>query len=137
MMRCRSISLVLAVVSLSIACGDDPITPIAPTPPQTSTETFTGTVNKNGAVTHTFTTGSAGTVTGTLTMVSAGAELVVGFGLGTWNGTTCQVTLASDRSVQGSVVTGLVSSVGTLCARVYDVGNIVDPINYEISIVHP
>ena len=47
--------------------------------------------------------------------------------------------LSNDRSTQGTVIAGGVSSLGSLCVRVYDVGNITaaEPFTYEITIVHP
>jgi hypothetical protein len=38
---------------------------------------------------------------------------------------------------QATVLTGGVSSLGSLCVTIYDVGNIVNPIAYEITVVHP
>ena len=103
----------------------------------TVTETFSGTLTKNGAVTHTFVSGAAGTVTATLSLLSPDASTPIGLSLGTWNGATCAIVLANDKAIQTSVVTGNVSAVGSLCARVYDVGNLSAPASYEIQIVHP
>lgn len=133
----RSLTLVTLLLALA-ACGDDdPMTPTEPTPPPTFTETFTGTVNRNGAVTHTFATQASGTVTATLTTLAPESALIVGLSLGTWNGTACQLVITKDDATQGSVLTGGVSTLGSLCVRIYDVGNIVDPIAYEITVVHP
>ena len=62
---------------------------------------------------------------------------MVGLSLGTWNGTSCQIVLANDKATQAAVVIGTASSAGSLCVRVYDVGNVADPITYEIQVVHP
>jgi hypothetical protein len=119
------------------ACGDDDnSTPIAPTPPTTTTETFAGTVNPNGAVTHPFSTFAAGSVTVTLSTLSPEGS-VIGLSLGTWNGAFCQIILANDQAVQGSVVIGNASSLGSLCARVYDVGRLSENASYELTVVHP
>ncbi len=62
--------------------------------------------------------------------------MILGISLGTWNGNTCQVVLAKDNATLGSIVLGTASSAGTLCARVYDVGNLTEPASYEITVVH-
>lgn len=126
----------VALVGVLAACSDDPTTPTNPTPPPTVTETFSGRVNRNGAVTHNFTTEASGTVTVTLTTLGPDSALIVGMSLGTWNGSTCTLIITKDDATQGTIVTGGVSSLGSLCVRIYDVGNIVDPITYEITVVH-
>jgi hypothetical protein len=133
----RHVTFLVLVLALASCGEDEPTTPTAPTPPPTVTETFSGAVNRNGAVTHTFTTQASGTVTATLTALAPNSELIVGMSLGTWNGSVCQIVLANDNAKQASVVTGGVSSLGSLCVRIYDVGNIADPITYEITVVHP
>jgi hypothetical protein len=65
---------------------------------------------------------------------------VIGLSLGTWNDSaaTCQVTLANDKATQGTVVTGLASSLGNLCLRVYDAaGTLEQETTYEVEVVHP
>ncbi len=127
----------VALVGVLAACSDDPTTPTNPTPAPTVTETFSGTVNRNGAVTHNFTTEASGTTTATLTTLGPDSALIIGMSLGTSNGSTCTLVITKDNATQGTVVTGGVSSLGSLCVRIYDVGNIVDPITYEITVVHP
>ena len=127
----------VALVGVLAACSDDPTTPTNPTPAPTVTETFSGTVNRNGAVTHNFTTEASGTTTVTLTTLGPDSALIIGMSLGTSNGSTCTLVITKDNATQGTVVTGGVSSLGSLCVRIYDVGNIVDPITYEITVVHP
>lgn len=123
------------------ACDDGtPSSPTSPSPttPSSMTETFEGTLTPNGARTFTFVSGAAGTVTATLTSVQPDPTAVLGLALGTWNGTTCQIVLANDNAVQGTVVTGAVSSAGSLCARVYDAaGTLSGPITFTLTVVHP
>ena len=78
-------------------------------------------------------------MTATLTTLGPDNTLVMGMALGTWNGTTCQIVLANDTATQGTIITGGVSSFGSLCVRAYDVGNITaaQPFTYEITVVHP
>jgi hypothetical protein len=76
-------------------------------------------------------------VTATLTTLTPDPELVVGFGVGTWNGTVCNVILARDRAVQSTVIYGNVNASGELCVRVYDVGNVVNTTDYTVEVIHP
>lgn len=137
----RLIVPALAALTLSLAlaaCGsDEPTTPTTPTTPTAVTETYADTLGRNGARTHNFSSAASGTVTATLTTLGPDSALVIGFSLGTWNGSSCQIVLAKDDATQGTVLTGGVSSFGSLCVRIYDVGNIIVPINYEITVVHP
>jgi hypothetical protein len=134
----HAVFAVLLPALVMTSCGnDEPTTPTTPTPPVTVTETFTGDLGRNGARTHNFTTSASGAVTGTLTTVAPDSALVVGFSLGTWNGSVCNIVLANDAATQGTVVTGGVSSFGSLCVRIYDVGNVTEQISYEITVVHP
>jgi ABC-type nitrate/sulfonate/bicarbonate transport system permease component len=133
----RAVVMVVGVAAM-VACGDDetPISPTLPTP-VTITDTFTGTINKNGAASHNFIATTVGTVTATLKTIAPDAEMVVGFGIGTWNGTVCNVILARDRAVQSTVIYGNVNASGELCVRVYDVGSVVDTADYTVEVIHP
>jgi hypothetical protein len=127
----------LFLAFVTTGCGDDtPTTPTIPTPP-TYTDTFTGSINPNGAFTHTFTANFSGTVVVTLTSVTPDNTVRIGLSLGTWNGLNCQVVLSNDSALQGSVITGQLTGAGNLCVRIYDVGNLVDDTGYEVQVVHP
>jgi hypothetical protein len=128
----------LAFVALGAAgCSDDDTTtPTTPTP-TTVTESFTGALNKNGAVTFSFSVGATGQVTATLTELASSA-VPVGLSLGNWNGTTCQIVLANDNAVQGTFVTGNMSATGSLCVRLYDAsGNVEAAVPFKVDVVHP
>jgi hypothetical protein len=131
-----------ALVSLMVvasACTDDISTPppTQPTPPTTVTETFTGTLGRNDAETKPFTVASSGTVLARLNNVDPDDTLAIGLSLGTWNGTACQIVMANDNATEGALITATVSSAGRLCMRVYDIGSIVDPITWEVEVLHP
>jgi hypothetical protein len=132
--------LLIAALLATSACGDDNenLTPTTPTNPTTVTETFSGTLTVNGAVTHPFATQLSGAVTATLTSVAPDNTKTMGLSLGTWNGAVCQIVLANDQARQGTVVTGNVTStLGSLCVRIYDVGQLTEAATYEIQVVHP
>lgn len=118
------------------ACSNDLVTTPTTTTTQTPTaDTFTGTLTRNGAASFPFASGP-GTVQATLTTLAPDGTLLVGFSLGTWNGTACQIVLAVDNATQGTVVIGSATASGNLCVRIYDVGNIVQPPSYQIDVVH-
>lgn len=132
-------SLLLAAAVAAGGCDNDidNQTPTEPAP--TTTETFSGTINVNGAMTHVFTTAAAGTVTATLTELTPDSTAIVGFALGTWNASsmTCQQIIPNDNAPQGHILTGNASGAGALCARVYDTGKLTAALNYTFSVVHP
>jgi len=135
-LRFRSVFAAFAVAALS-ACGDDdPTLPTTPTPAPI-TETFSGTVNPNGAATHTFTATTAGAVQVTLTALGPDSSVISGLALGEWNGTGCAERIANDTAVQTTVILGTVSQAGQLCVRVRDVGRFVSSVTYEVTVVHP
>jgi hypothetical protein len=127
----------LTVALASVACGgDNPTT--APT--ETSkTDTFSGTVQVRGEANHTFTVGNSGQVSVTLTAASPPATVVMGIGIGTPSDGACgPITGASVNTAAGSTaqLAGVVSP-GTLCVRVFDVGNQTAAVSYTVSVVHP
>lgn len=140
MRRVLTAALLLApLAAASSACDDALVAPRAPTgPTTTTTETFSGRITVNGAATHNFYSTSTGTVTATLTDLRPESTSKIGLAMGTWNGATCAIVLANDQAVRTSVVTGTVSTVGgSLCVRIYDVGAMSEPTDYEITVVHP
>jgi hypothetical protein len=131
---------IVALTLAASACSDNtpttPTTPITPTAP-TVTDTFTGTLTKNGASTFAFSSNAAGYVYAALTSI-ADTSVAVGLSIGTLNSAGgCATVIANDAAVQGTTITGSVTAAGNLCARVYDVGNVVAPLNYQITVTHP
>ena len=129
----------LALVMLGAAGCDEktdtPTTPTTPTP--TVTESFTGTLNRNGAQTFSFSVSATGQVTATLAELGS-SGVPISLSLGNWNGTTCQVVLANDNAKQGTLVTGTMSAAGTLCLRVYDAaGSLESAATFKVDVVHP
>jgi hypothetical protein len=137
----QSLFLVLCslfVVLSAVACGDDtPISPDEPDDPVLVTETFSGTINRNGAATHTFNTTVGGEMSATLTSLSPDESIMVGFAVGLWNGSVCNVQLVRDEAVESTVIYGTVNASGELCVRIYDVGRVANSTNYEITVTHP
>jgi hypothetical protein len=138
--------LLFALATSLAGCNDDnnntPTTPTTPTTPAAPavTETFTGTLNRNGGVTFPFTATAGGTVTVTLTTLTPTSTLIIGMSLGTWTGSACQAVVPNDAATQGTIVTGTVTAAASLCARVYDsAANVTaaQPQDFTLTIVHP
>ena len=127
-----AMAAMVAVASLMAgACNNNdtttPTVPTTPIIPVTTTETFS----------HVFLVSSLGTVTIQLTAIDPAGSPVFGVSLGTWNGTACQVVIANDAAALNATVTGNVTAATSLCARVYDVGKLTDPLTYTLTVVHP
>jgi hypothetical protein len=130
-------ALLLVAALAMFGCGDDPVdTPTVPTP-QPVTEIFTGRLTVNGGVTHPFSASTAGSLTATLTNIAPDDNPTVGLSLGTWNGSACAVVISNDAVVRTTTVIGTVNQAGQLCVRIYDVGRLSNPNDYEITVVHP
>ncbi len=134
----KRLEILAVVVALaSTACGNS-TTPTTPTTTTVNvTDTFSGTLSRNGAASYPFITASSGAVVATLTSLAPDSTQIVGLSLGTWNGSACAIVLSNDKATQSSFINGASSASGSLCARIYDVGNVTDPIAYEIRVVHP
>ena len=137
MFRFISRSAIIFACLAAAGCGDDaaPTTPVE-TPVQI-TETFTGTLNVNGAAMHTFFTdkGPAQAVA-SIESLSPDSAAIVSFIFGTWNGNNCQVILVKDDATTGSNLVGTASSVGAFCVRVSDIGRLTAPTDYSIKVTH-
>jgi hypothetical protein len=134
--RNRLIAAAIALVPLTAACGSS--TPTTPTPP-TTTDTLTGTVSRNSADTKTFTTTTSGVVAATLSSLAPNASVQIGFALGTWDGSACQLVIVNPAATTGSQIAANASTKGTYCVHLYDTGNIADgaPVTYQVMVTHP
>jgi hypothetical protein len=127
----------VAVLALG-GCGDDAInTPTTPTPSPTTTDTFSGVVTRNGAQTHTFSTQASGQVKARLKFLVPDSTVKMGFALGTWNGSSCQLVIAKTDAVESTEIIGAVSALGSLCVYIHDVGNLTQSTEYQIEVEHP
>jgi hypothetical protein len=141
-LNARAILLAIAVLATG-ACSNDTLSSLTtPTTPQTFTDTFTGTLSKNGAFTHSFTTASLGAVTASIANLQPTSSQIVGLSLGVWNGSACSTSPAtggssSDVATTGSSITLNATAAGSLCVRLYDVGFINEPVLYTLQVQHP
>ena len=122
------------------ACGGNASTPGVTTPSVTrTTDTFSGTVQVAGSAFHSFRVAQTGTTEVTLTTASPPATVVVGLAIGTVDDSGCtRLTGASVETAAGSTaqLSGL-TSTGTLCVQIRDVGNQTAPVAYTVSVTHP
>jgi len=135
--------VLLSILGLTLgACSDAPNTPTTPTTPATEiTEpAFAGTLTVNGGATQVFSATSLGNVSASITELDANPDstpATVGISLGTWNGSYCQVFVAKDDAVLGSALVATpTSALLSVCARVYDTGKLLGPVNYSIELRH-
>jgi hypothetical protein len=135
----------LAIVLAGAACSSGssesnlPIFP-SPTPtPTTITETFTGTVAVGGGDIHTF-TAAAGAISLTLTDTGPPPPILMGLGLGTpaTDGSCIFFSGAAVSAQAGTAaqLSGTLSSGGSLCVDVFDIGNGTAPVPYSVTVVH-
>ena len=132
-------ALALSFAGMTVGCsGEIDNIPTTPTPVPV-TDTFTGSINVNGAATHNVFTGATGTVIATITSLGENAPAKVGFSLGTLSTTSaCSVVLHNDAAVVTTSLTGTVQSLnGALCVRIYDVGALTESVSYTVTVTHP
>jgi hypothetical protein len=136
-----------ASTALAAACGgsDNTSTVTAPTG-TVSTETFTGTLNPPvGGVfqanIHSFTVTTAGGSIN-VTLVSAGPPPTIQLGLALGNpsstGTCSIIPGFSQQTSAGSTaqISGAGAPAGAYCVAVGDVGNVLQPVSYTITVAH-
>jgi hypothetical protein len=131
----KRILLVALALSFSTGCSD-PVAPVTPTPvTPTVTDTFNGTLLVLGSNTHQFTVSQIGGVKVTVTSVTPAAA--VGVGVGTPSGSNClliqNLTAVADPGAQ---ISGTATITGTFCISVYDVGNLVESVDYVVTVLH-
>jgi hypothetical protein len=129
----------LVLVAASTACDDPaPTTPDDPEPdPPVFTETFSGVLNKNSAITFPFNALAKGTATATLAAVLPDNTVPLGFAMGTWNGQSCQSVISNDSAIEFTQISGSIGAAGPLCMRVYDIGRVATTVTFTITVVHP
>ena len=123
--------------SPSTTTGTSSTTAAAPT----VSESFTGTLSVGGFKFYSFNIAVNGTVNVTLNSVSgAGVPSTVQLGLGI--GQPAGIDCSATTNVTAGVTAAAPQTTGTFgpglfCVRVYDVGNLFAPANFNITIAHP
>jgi hypothetical protein len=127
-------SLLLATTFIGCGSDDTPEVPSQPTP-VTITNSFSDTLNVNGARTHVFTVERAGSVSAQVKALSDQAA-VLGVSLGAYNGSACAFYISKTDAVLNSTVTGTAQSTGQFCVWVNDVGKLTAGVDYTIDVTH-
>lgn len=134
-----AVAVLMALAAGACTGSNNTASTTAPTPVVLSNE-FTGTLTLNGAASYPFNVLTSGTVTGTIASLSPDLTQVVGFGIGVWDGLSCQAApgVWNDRASQNTIVVGQVNAAGSLCVRIYDSqGTMPQPEAYDITVTHP
>lgn len=131
----RTLVLVLGMALAAAGCSD-PVAPVTPTPvAPTMTETFSGQLPILGSNTHQFTVQQIGGIKVNVDSITPGAA--VGIGVGTPSGANClllqNLTAVAGPSVQ---ISGTATIPGNFCISVFDVGNLVQSVDYVVSVLH-
>ena len=134
----RSLAALL-VVALSTACDDEgPTTPDDPDDDApTFTETFSGSLAPNGALTFPFNAFARGTATATIASITPDNTVTLGLSMGTWANNACSIVISRDNAFEFAQITGSIGTAGALCLRVYDVGRLTTTTKFTVSVVHP
>ena len=131
-----TLSFPLLIATTFIGCGSSntPQIPSQPTP-VTITQSFSDSLNVNGARTHSFTVDRAGTVSAQVKSLSDQAA-TLGVSLGTFNGVACAIIISNTAAVLNTTVAGTAQSTGQFCVWVNDVGKLTAGVDYTIDVTH-
>jgi hypothetical protein len=149
-MRATTAAILLGLMMFGTACSHSSTTSPSATSTTTTTataaaptvsESFTGTLPVAGFKFYSFNIAVNGTVNVTLNSVSGAgvpATVQLGLGIGQPSGLDCAATTTVTAGITAAApqTTGTFGP-GLFCVRVYDVGNLFAPANFNITIAHP
>ncbi len=129
--------LAIALAAVAAACSD-PVAPTLPTPATpTITETFSGTLTIGGNNLHQFQVGQIGGLKVTLNTVTPSAAVQLSVGTPSNATGTCSplsgLTVVAGPDAQ---ISGTATIRGSFCVSVADVGNLVESVNYTVTVLH-
>jgi hypothetical protein len=137
-MRPAVVALIAVAALTAAACSNNNTSGTVTAPSTTrTTDTFSGTVPVGGSVFHSFPVSKTGSTDVDLT--AASPAVVMGLALGTPGDAGCTpLAGASSNVVAGSTpqITGL-TTAGTLCVQIRDVGQQTAPVTYTVTVTHP
>ena len=133
--------VLIAALAITASACSGLIDELPTTPdPVIRTDTFNGTLTRNGSQTHPVQATATGTVTATLTSLGEAPPSKVGFSIGTLSvaSGTCTVVLRNDNAVVNTALTGSLTTLsGTLCVSIYDTGAMTAPLDYAFTVSYP
>ena len=130
------VGCVSALLLVSACTSSSSPTPTPTATPPATTDTFTGTLAQNSSVLNTFTVNATGTVTFILVSLQPQSTITMGLGVGTPNGGSCGVSTTQENFKVGTAFTTTLSA-GTYCVVLYDLGNMIGPNTYTLTVLHP
>jgi len=128
-------AMTLAAVLSIVGCGEEPTLPTEPS--TTTTDTFTGTLAPQGTSSHEFSAQRAGFMTLTVVSLDPLPEITIGVGLGAPSESGCTLQLKNDAARAGSILSASITTPGSYCVAIYDVGNVTEDVSYSIQLIHP
>ncbi|HKB11278.1 MAG TPA: hypothetical protein VKD69_11500 [Vicinamibacterales bacterium] len=136
----RELSFAVACALLLAGCNGNSTQGTVSSATQTrTTDTFSGTVQVGGSNFHSFPVAQTGTTDVTLTAASPPANVAMGLAVGTpGDGNCAPLAGAAQNVVAGPTpqITGL-TTAGTFCVLVRDIGQATAPVSYTITVTHP
>jgi len=143
LLRKRPMFAVIALASLAAATGCHSTT-TAPTTSTaatsvTVTETFKGSIQQTANASFPFTVTAPGNVQVSLTDVEPLTTMALGVAVGTWDGTTCTLGLATtDHAKSGATALTGNAVAGNYCVQVSDAGNIPPAwtVSFTVQVTH-
>jgi hypothetical protein len=121
-------------------CGGNSTSGTVSSPTVTrTTDSFSGTVPVGGSAFHSFPVSKTGNTDVTLTAAAPPANVVMGLAIGIPGTSGCAALAgASANVVAGSTpqLTGL-TTPGTLCVQIRDIGQQTATVNYTVTVTHP
>jgi hypothetical protein len=130
-----SVMIALSLAVLTSGCSDPPA-PQTPTPvPATITETFDDTLQVLGSNSHTFNVQQAGGLKVSIANVTPSAALNLAVGTSSISGCIVidNVVVVAGTTAQ---ISGTATIRGTFCVLVSDIGNLVEPVTYTVTVLH-
>jgi hypothetical protein len=128
-----------ALLTLVAACGGSSSSSATTPSPARTTESFSGTVAVAGSAFHSFRVSATGQTEVTLTAASPPPAVVMGVALGTVDDAGCTRLAGGTVNTAAGTTPQLagLTSPGTLCVQIRDVGNQTAPVTYSVSVTHP
>ena len=125
----------LLLATFVVACNQSASTPSSSSS-TAATETFASRIGPGGAATRGFRS-AAGAVSLTLTELRPAVLVGLGLGVPRADGTSCLLTRSVETLAATTAHVTLAVDGGSYCVKVWDVGTIVDYVDFTVSIAHP
>jgi hypothetical protein len=136
---CRRIVSVIGLLSLlvitAVGCNNGPT---EPDDGVQKTKNFSGTLNPGETKAFNFTVESPGQINVSITSLSQGSSLTMGLRIGAWDAGagTCPEQVFSNSARVNLVLSGKPQGPGQYCVAIYDVGNLQDATDFNLSVTH-